>query len=108
MMQPSSVKFQSVVEVSSSEQRPVDLLAEVSGLSKNTIKRCLEKGAVWLGKMIATKFDEPTQIYSKPRRLRRAKSVLQVGDRFNEIAMETLEICHEGLAIQGEAPVEAS
>lgn len=81
MMQPSSVKFQSVVEVSSSEQRPVDLLAEVSGLSKNTIKRCLEKGAVWLGKMIATKFDEPTQIYSKPRRLRRAKSVLQVGDR---------------------------
>lgn len=56
------------IEITTHSALPVDLLSDKTGLSMNTIKQAMQKGAVWLTR------DKYTQ------RLRRAKRQLKAGD----------------------------
>ncbi|MCG7995797.1 MAG: hypothetical protein B6D73_01890 [gamma proteobacterium symbiont of Stewartia floridana] len=59
------------ISVDQPSANPVELLAEASGLSRQTIKKTMWKGAVWLERDGGV------------RRIRRAKSRLQQGDRLH-------------------------
>lgn len=57
--------------VGTADELPVDVLAEASGLSRQAIKRAMQKGAVWLTRSRNT------------QRLRRVKRALRVGDELH-------------------------
>jgi tRNA pseudouridine32 synthase/23S rRNA pseudouridine746 synthase len=59
------------ISVDTTEARAVDLLADASGLSRQVIKQAMQKGAVWLSHK------------GKPRRLRRAKKIVNKGDELH-------------------------
>ena len=63
-----SQRFHTHLEVTESGRVVVDLLSQVTGLSKQQVKRAMTNGAVWLSKG------------AKARRVRRAKTVLKSGD----------------------------
>jgi tRNA pseudouridine32 synthase/23S rRNA pseudouridine746 synthase len=59
------------ISVKHTSETPVELLAVASGLSRQRVKQVMWKGAVWLER------------HGGVRRIRRAKSRLQVGDRLH-------------------------
>lgn len=65
--------FEIHLTVENVDASAVDLLAADTGLSRQHIKQVMQKGAVWLE-------EEKT---GKPRRLRRAKKLLAVGDKLH-------------------------
>ncbi len=69
MAEPARSEFH--VEIKSSETNAVDVLAEVSGLSKQRVKMAMQRGAVWLTSR------------GSCRRIRRAKKMLRGGDELD-------------------------
>ncbi len=67
-----SIKAQYHIPISENAKTAVDWLADASGLSRQTIKRAMQKGCVWLEKAKGGQ----THI----QRLRRAKKLLSEGD----------------------------
>jgi tRNA pseudouridine32 synthase/23S rRNA pseudouridine746 synthase len=66
-MSYSSARFETHITVDDSQMTAVDLLAAETELSKQTIKKIMLKGAVWL------------TIGKKTQRIRRAKRSLKPG-----------------------------
>jgi tRNA pseudouridine32 synthase/23S rRNA pseudouridine746 synthase len=59
------------VVIESPDDRPIDLLGQATGLSKQRIKLAMTQGAVWMSRGRNT------------RRLRRAKRALRAGDELH-------------------------
>lgn len=73
MIETVSSSLEVHVGVTSSEQNPLELLADESGLSKQKIKEAMSKGAVWLAKNKNKK--------GAARPIRRKNSKLKEGDQ---------------------------